>query len=226
MNEIVTNYMNSMSAGGVLQFTLNMVAALVLSLFVMLMYKLTYNGTAFSRRFMISLAMLAIITAMIMNVISDNVALSLGLVGALSIIRFRTAVKDARDTTFIFWTIGVGICCGVSMYMQAAVASVVVALFLLVFGKTKRDGNYLLVVRGALESQSKAESAITAYFGGTANLKVRNSSTQQGDLVYEISARNVETAAKQRSLSIADALLQIEGVMSVDLVQQTDDITR
>lgn len=226
MNDIIMNYAGSANTGDAIQFALNMGVALILSMFIMLLYRLTYTGTAFSKRFMVSIAMLTIVTAMIMNVISDNVALSLGLVGALSIVRFRTAVKDARDTTFIFWAVGVGICCGVSMYAQAAIGSLFVMLFLAIFGKTRADGTYLLVVRGTSATQSAAESAVTAYFSGKAKLKVRNSSTRQSDLIYEISARNVEAAASKRAISIADALLKIEGVESVDLVQQTDDITR
>lgn len=226
MDQILSNYVESLSPTNLAQFSLNMIAALVLGLFVMLMYRTTYSGTAFSRRFMLSLGLLTIITSMIMNVIGDNVALSLGLVGALSIIRFRTAVKDVRDATFIFWCIGLGISCGVSMYLQGAIASVVVAILLLVFARTSQDGLYLLVVRSDYSCQSQVESAIASYFKDGARLKVRNSSTKQGDLIYEISAQKVQVAADSHSISIADALFKIPGVISVDLIQQTDDITR
>lgn len=226
MDQLFSNYLETLNPASIAQYTLNMTCAFVLGMFVMLLYRLTYSGAAYSRRFMMSLGLLTIITAMIMNVIGESVALSLGLVGALSIIRFRTAVKDVRDTTFIFWCVGIGICCGVSMYLQATISSVVVAIFLLIFSRTSKDGTYLLVVRSDYASQSQAESAVASYFDKKALLKVRNSSTRQGDLIFEVSAQTVQTAADKHSLSVADALFKIPGVMSVDLVQQTDDIAR
>ena len=74
---------------------------------------ISHRGTIYSKKFNVSLVVLTVLTSMVMTVIGNNVALSLGMVGALSIVRFRTAIKDSRDTVYIFWTIIVGICCGV-----------------------------------------------------------------------------------------------------------------
>ena len=86
-------------------------------------YYLSHRGTIYSRKFNVSLVVLAVLTGTVMVVIGNNIALSLGMVGALSIVRFRTAVKDSRDTLYIFWAIIVGICCGVASFFVAAAGS-------------------------------------------------------------------------------------------------------
>ena len=98
---------------------LHILAAALLSFAIYLSYWYTHTGTAYSKKFNVSLATLTILTGTVMTVIGNNIALSLGMVGALSIVRFRTAIKDSRDTTYIFWAIIVGICCGVGDYLVA-----------------------------------------------------------------------------------------------------------
>ena len=87
-------------------------AASILACFIFLSYWLSHDGSIYSKKFNVSLVALTVITTTVMIVIGNNIALSLGMVGALSIVRFRTAIKDSRDTVYIFWTIVVGICCG------------------------------------------------------------------------------------------------------------------
>ena len=91
---------------------IRIVVAAALGGAIFLSYWITHSGTIYSRKFNITLLTLTILTATVMTVIGNNIALSLGMVGALSIIRFRTSIKDSRDTIYIFWTIIVGICCG------------------------------------------------------------------------------------------------------------------
>ena len=117
---IIENLMNT-EALSVTVILLNNLVAIIAAFFIMFTYKISYTGPAYSRKFNISLGTITIITSMIMSIISNNVALSLGMVGALSIIRFRTAVKDVRDATYIFWAIAVGIGCGVSQYALIAI---------------------------------------------------------------------------------------------------------
>ena len=92
---------------------LNISMAAVLGFLIFVSYYITHRGTIYSKKFNASLVVLTVLTGTVMTVIGNNVALSLGMVGALSIVRFRTAIKDSRDTVYIFWTIIVGICCGV-----------------------------------------------------------------------------------------------------------------
>ena len=86
--------------------------SVVIAAFLFLSYRLSHSGSVYSAKFNVSLAALTVITTTVMIVIGNNIALSLGMVGALSIVRFRTAIKDSRDTIYIFWAIVVGICCG------------------------------------------------------------------------------------------------------------------
>lgn len=114
---------NSLEQSGNLSFQdmiLHILVAALLSVVIYVSYAYTHSGTAYSKKFNVSLMTLTVLTATVMTVIGNNVALSLGMVGALSVVRFRTAIKDSRDTVYIFWTIVVGICCGVGDYVVAA----------------------------------------------------------------------------------------------------------
>lgn len=104
---------NSLEQSGNLSFQdmiLHILVAALLSVVIYVSYAYTHSGTAYSKKFNVSLMTLTVLTATVMTVIGNNVALSLGMVGALSVVRFRTAIKDSRDTVYIFWTIVVGIC--------------------------------------------------------------------------------------------------------------------
>ncbi len=226
MGNLIVESFQKLGTTDLMQLLLNVIMAIAMSLVVFLAYWITYRGVAFSKKFMISLGMMCIVTTIIMNVISNNVALSLGLVGALSIIRFRTAVKDIRDATYIFWCIGIGICCGVSMYAQAAIGTAAIFLFLIVMGQTRADGKYLLVIKSSAEAQGNVEAAVKGYFERHAHLRARNTRRDQVDVIYELGNRDVNRALKRHSVSIAETLMKLEGISSVDLVQQTDEISR
>ncbi|MGI6116642.1 DUF4956 domain-containing protein, partial [Luoshenia tenuis] len=117
MKDLILESLSNTGALDLSTILLNNGVTIIIALFIMFTYRITYTGVAYSRKYNITLGMISIITTLIMSVISNNVALSLGMVGALSIIRFRTAVKDVRDAAYIFWSIAVGICCGVSQYI-------------------------------------------------------------------------------------------------------------
>ena len=226
MKEFIINNFSKVSTPDIKIILMNNIVAILISLFVLFIYRITYSGSGYSRKFNISLGMIIIITTLIMNVISSNIALSLGMVGALSIIRFRTAVKDVRDAAFIFWSIAIGICCGVSQYLPAAISSVAVALFLIIMGQTKKEGNKLIIVRSSAESQNKVEATVEQYFSRGVHLRVRNTTREQGDLIYEVSQRAIDKALNEKKSSIVERLIKIEGVISVNQVDQTDDISR
>ena len=124
---------------------LNIVLAAVLGFFIFL----SHRGTIYSRKFNAFLVILAVLTGTVMTVIGNNIALSLGMVGALSIVRFRTAIKDSRDTVYIFWSIIVGICCGVGDYAVACIGSAVTFVVILLLGCIKSDNRMLLIIRAA-----------------------------------------------------------------------------
>lgn len=206
-------------------FFINMAVALILALAVYVAYRVTYTGVAYSKRFNISLIMMTLITTMVMTVISNNVALSLGMVGALSIVRFRTAVKDVRDTAFIFWCISIGICCGVSKFTVAAIGSAFIFVIMVIMGQVQEEGKYLLVVRCEKAKGADVESVIFRYFSRL-QLRVRNTRKDSVELIYEISARTLNKALRENNEHILDKLIDLEGVTAANLVSQTEDISR
>ena len=105
---------------------LRLCAAALIAGFIFLSYRLSHDGSIYSSKFNVSLVVLTLITTTVMIVIGNHISLSLGMVGALSIVRFRTAVKDSRDAIYIFWCITVGICCGAGDYVVASCGSVLI----------------------------------------------------------------------------------------------------
>ena len=152
---------------------LRLVMAAVIAAFLFLSYRLSHSGSIYSAKFNVSLVALTVITTTVMIVIGNNIALSLGMVGALSIVRFRTAIKDSRDTVYIFWAIVVGICCGSGDYLVAAAGSAVVFAVLLLFGRIRSDNRVLLILRTARVNETKVESLIFQYYDRKAILRAK-----------------------------------------------------
>ena len=208
------------------QIVLNMVIALALGLVIYLSYRFSHSGAVYSARFNVSLLMMTLITTMIMNVIGNNIALSLGMVGALSIVRFRTAIKDARDTAYIFWCIAVGICCGVSYYALAAISTGMIFLVMLVMGSVKTNNRYLLIIHADKEECAREiEETVLLQYKGQAALRVANRTSQQLEYIYELTARMIEEKNKNDTNPI-ELLRNIDGVYRVNLVCQNEEMSR
>ena len=116
---------------------LNIVLAAVLGFFIFLSYAISHRGTIYSRKFNASLVILAVLTGTVMTVIGNNIALSLGMVGALSIVRFRTAIKEPVEIVFLFWSLAVGIVIGAGMIPLAVIGSAIIGVILLLFANRK-----------------------------------------------------------------------------------------
>lgn len=208
------------------QIVLNMVTALGLGLVIYLSYRFSHSGAVYSARFNVSLLMMTLITTMIMNVIGNNIALSLGMVGALSIVRFRTAIKDARDTAYIFWCIAVGICCGVSYYALAAISTGMIFLVMLVMGSVKNNDRYLLIIHGDREECAKEiEEIMLLQYNGQASLRVANRTANQVEYIYELTTRMMEQKSRD-GVNPVDQLRKIDGVYRVNLVCQNEELSR
>ena len=203
---------------------LHILSAAVISIAIYLSYWVSHVGTAYSKKFNVSLVTLTILTATVMTVIGNNIALSLGMVGALSIVRFRTAIKDSRDTTYIFWAIIVGICCGVGDYLVTSIGSCVVFLVLLALGRVRNENRMLLIIRADRNKSTDIEGAVFQQFGGKALLKVKNTTAVSGEWIYEMS-RSVYQRNYQKEREISDVLYAIEGTEYVNIVAQSDEIT-
>ncbi len=205
---------------------LNNIVSLAAALFLMLTYRVTYSGTAYSHKFNVSLGAITLVTTMIMSVISNNVALSLGMVGALSIIRFRTAVKDVRDSAFIFWGIALGIGCGVSQYLLIGISSLFLLVFFLLTRSIVVSNAQLLVIQGDADVQNRITAVVDNHLGKGAHLCVKNLSGDSCELVYRVKEAELRRANTRKQADITQQLAGIEGVKRVNLIEQQDDIAR
>ncbi len=205
------------------QILINFAVALVIGLVIFVSYRTSHARVVYSGRFNVSLLMITIITTLIMSVIGNNIALSLGMVGALSIVRFRTAVKSPRDTAYIFWCISVGICCGVAEYRVAITGSVVIFVLLVLMGFVQDNNRYLLVVRGKREQEKYILDTVKNYYKGKAQIRVSNTTIENTEVIFELSQNSINKAEKLDE-TIADILYKIDGVKSVNVVMQNDEM--
>ncbi|HEL0004446.1 TPA: DUF4956 domain-containing protein [Streptococcus equi subsp. zooepidemicus] len=203
---------------------LHIVAAALLSVMIYISYAYTHTGTAYSKKFNVSLMTLTVLTATVMTVIGNNVALSLGMVGALSVVRFRTAIKDSRDTVYIFWTIVVGICCGVGDYTVAATGSSVIFLLLLLMGAVRNDNRLLLIVRCDKQMEIELERLVFNYFSGKAIQRVKNTTSDDIEMIFELSKKDYDSTYQQDN-QLTEAVYQLGRVDYFNIVSQSDDIT-
>jgi uncharacterized membrane protein YhiD involved in acid resistance len=227
MKEILNEYLNAQTGVfSVRDILLRFAVALTLGVVIYISYRFSFSGAVYSARFNVSLVMLTLVGALVMSVIGNNIALSLGMVGALSIVRFRTAVKDARDTAYIFWCIAVGICCGVSEFLVAGIGTVLLFVFLLMFGAVRRNDQFLLIVRAAQEAEQFIETRVGQYFDNKAQIKLLHSADGQVEYIFALSETILSAAKKKNSSSIIDILRSTNGVLAVQLVSQNDEINR
>lgn len=206
------------------EIILHILVATALSGIIYASYFFAHLGSVYSKKFNISLVTLTILTATVMTVIGNNIALSLGMVGALSIVRFRTAIKDSRDTAYIFWTIIVGICCGVGDYLVAALGSGVVFVVLLIFGRVRNDNRILLIIRGSRNMERKIEAVVFDYFKSQAMLRVKNTDRESIELIFEM-PRKAYLLSNKRDKSIAEKLYELQAIDYVNVVTQNDEIS-
>ncbi|MDS0525435.1 DUF4956 domain-containing protein [Clostridium sp. SHJSY1] len=226
MKEQLFNYLNgSTKALTINDILINFLIAVILGMVIYISYRLSHSGAVYSARFNVSLVMLTLITALVMNVIGNNISLSLGMVGALSVVRFRTAIKDPRDTAYVFWAIAVGICCGVSDYMVAGIGSVVIFFFLLIFGAVQSNEKYLLIVRGTSGNEIEIEQVVRTYYKEKAVLRVKNTSKNSVEFIYELSAKLIKKAESNVE-SITEKMYKLDGINNVNIVCQNDEINR
>lgn len=192
--------------------------ALILGLIIFATYRITFSGVMYNRKFNVSLVMLTLVTAMVMLVISGDIALSLGMVGALSIVRFRTAVKDPRDTAYIFWCISVGLSVGTQNYMVAIVGTLFLFAILSIFsiGGFGNEDRFLLIIRGPRLKEEEIMSSVFKYFNNS-QLRAKNSAGDNIEIVYQIKIK------KNKDHNIVKELYAIEGVSTVNIIAQNGE---
>lgn len=189
--------------------------AFVLGLFIVLIYRITYAGAMFSKSFAFCLVLLSMITSLVILTISSNVVLSLGMVGALSIVRFRTAIKEPLDTVFMFWAIAIGIITGAGYIPVAIIATLLIGvlfLILTVAGASFSSSAFLLVVRyDAALDEDMLKRLDKKYH---AKLKSKNMNGSCYELV-------LETKLTKKQITEASKLREWDGVQEVNLISYT-----
>jgi uncharacterized membrane protein YhiD involved in acid resistance len=197
----------------------SMALALLIGLFIFLIYRSTFKGVMYSRSFGVTLIALTLISTLVILAVSTNVVLSLGMVGALSIVRFRSAIKDPMDLSYLFWAIAGGIVLAAGMYVLAILASAVIGIVMLVFAKLKpHDEPYILVL--ACDSQAAETAAGNALSGNVKRFVVKSKSVAPDriELNYEIRLKSGDT-------SFLNELSEIDGVNNTVLVSYNGDYT-
>jgi uncharacterized membrane protein YhiD involved in acid resistance len=187
--------------------------ALILGLFIFFIYKYTFGGVMYSRSFNGSLFGLTIITTFVISAVTSNVVLSLGMVGALSIVRFRTAIKDPMDLVFLFWAIGTGIVTGAQIYALAIIGSVIIgAVIFLTSQRVSFDSAYLAIINCEIQTSESACIEIIKKHAKKARLKSKIVSAGKGtELIYEIRCKDDNT-------DFINELSAVEGVQNASLV--------
>ena len=206
------------------QILMNITLAAVLGFFIFISYFISHRGTIYSKKFNESLVILTVLTGTVMTVIGNNIALSLGMVGALSIVRFRTAIKDSRDNVYIFWAIIVGICCGVGDYLVASIGSGVVFVVILLLDCIKSDNRMLFILRAERSKSPMIKSQVYKLFDGRAVLRVENTTDSSVELIYELTQKMIKKAEKKEP-DITGSIYKIGGIEYVNIVMQNDEIS-
>lgn len=195
---------------------LDMIVALALSfclgLFIFLVYKKTFNGVMYSSSFGVTLIALTMITTVVIMAVTSNVVLSLGMVGALSIVRFRTAIKEPLDIAFLFWSIAVGIVLAAGMILLAVLGSVIIGVVLLVFVNRKPHVRpYILVLEcDGQDSENNAKNFLVPY---VTRCVVKSKTARAGSVEL-----NLEVRLKDDNTDFVTTLSQLSGVRSAVLV--------
>lgn len=195
-------------------FVMSMLAAFLCGMIVYAVYRGFYKGVIYNNNFNILLVMTSMVTCFMVLVISSNVVLSLGMVGALSIVRYRTAVKDPLDVGFLFWTVAVGVTCGAGLYMISILGTLFVAAVYIMLVKIRnRKHQYLLIVK---YQESAAEAVRRELEPLRKVLKNKTGTKESTEITYEVRLRGDNSA-------FVTALSGIEGVTNAVLVEFTGD---
>ncbi len=207
-----SSFLENVTSISILDMALAMVLAFAIGMFIFLIYKKTYQGVMYSSSFGVTLVALTMITTLVILAVTSNVVLSLGMVGALSIVRFRTAIKEPLDIAFLFWSIAVGIVLAAGMIPLAVFGSVIIGIILLVF--TNRKSHiipYIIVLNcDGHDSELKAAELIKSK---TQRMIVKSKSAQKSNL--EI---NYEVRLKEDNTDFINELASLSGVNSAVLV--------
>ncbi len=200
-----------------LRVVISLALALVIGLYIFFIYKKSFSGVMYSRNFNVSLILITLVTTLVLMLISTNITLTLGMVGALSIVRFRTAIKDPIDTAFMFWAVGEGLALGVGFFDAAIIGGVVIGIFVLLLSafKVRAAMPYLLVLHYSEAANGPIKQMIKQLPGA----RIRSKTAQRDgiELTLELRLRDNETG-------FVEKFLRVEGVYDASLISYQGDL--
>ncbi len=212
-----SSFLENVTSVSLLDMALALVLAFGVGLFIFFIYKKTYAGVMYSSSFGVTLIALTMITTLVILAVTSNIVLSLGMVGALSIVRFRTAIKEPMDIAFLFWSIAVGIVLAAGLIPLAVFGSVVIGIILLVFANRKDSSNPYIVVLSC-EGNESEKSATEFLAQNTKKCTIKSKTARKGGVEL-----NVEVRLKDDNTDFINALADMPGVQNAVLVSYNGD---
>ena len=212
-----SSFLENVAAVSVFDIALSLVLAFLIGLFIFLVYKKTYQGVMYSSSFGVALVALVMITTLVILAVTSNVVLSLGMVGALSLVRFRTAIKEPLDLAFLFWSIADGIVLAAGMIPLAVIGTIFIGIILLIFVNRKSSKNpYILVV--SCDNIDSEEKVLAFVDENVKKSVVKSKSVRRGNTEL-----NMEVRLKNEDATFVSGLAGIDGVTSAVLVSYNGD---
>ena len=212
-----SSFLENVSAIGVIDMVLTIVLSFCIGLFIFMIYKKTFRGVMYSSSFGTTLIALTMITSVVILAVTSNVVLSLGMVGALSIVRFRTAIKEPLDIAFLFWAIGAGIVLAAGMIPLAVIGSVVIGIVLLIFVNKKSHTHPFILVLSC-ENHDAEEKAFELIKETVLTSTVKSKTASKGAVEL-----NIEVRLKDDNTDFINTLSDMEGVNNAVIVSYNGD---
>ena len=207
-----SSFLSNINSFSTLDVLLALGLSFVIGLFIFLIYKKTYQGVMYSDSFGVSLIAMSMTTSLVIIAVTSNVVLSLGMVGALSIVRFRTAIKEPMDIAFLFWAIAVGIVLGAGLIPLAIIGSVIIGIIIVVFSTRKiGDTPYILVVNCENEENENTANTLIKEEAKKSVLKSKAVNKLGVELTYEVRIKDDNT-------SFVNKISAVDGVTNAVLV--------
>ena len=212
-----SSFLENITSISILDIAISLILAFGLGVFIFFIYKKTFSGVMYSSSFALTLIALTMITTVVILAVSSNVVLSLGMVGGLSIVRFRTAIKEPSDIAFLFWAIAVGIVLAAGMIPLAIIGSVIIGIIILIFANKKSSDNpYIIVINCAdHDSEIRAKEFLAEQ---VSRAVIKSKSAQKGAIEL-----NYEIRLKDDNTDFINILSEMQGINSAVLVSYNGD---
>ena len=194
-----------------------LVITFLIALYIFWVYKMVSKSAFYFKSFNVSMAIISVVTAGIILAMQSSIVISLGMVGALSIVRFRTAIKDPMDLLFLFWSIGTGIICGAGLYKIAVILAILVTVGILILDMLPvKIGSYLLIVNADLKEIEDDIESIVKELSGAYKLKSKNITVDGMDLILEIRAKNEK--------ELVNRISSMQGITAVSVLAHDGEV--